>query len=143
VNLQVQDISSPGYPVDVPPMIYILFVFAVANRRSPPPVPVMLCCSSYRRKEHHTLHKFLQATTKDVTWGGGGTCSRSHTCKPFARKHYVETGTRPLYGQEAPRPLVEEFCYSHNDSVAMASCNSAAATMILWLWHHAIQQQPQ
>jgi hypothetical protein len=30
VNLQVPDISSSGYPVDVPPMIYILFVFAVA-----------------------------------------------------------------------------------------------------------------
>lgn len=29
VNLQVPDISSPGYPVDVQPMIYILFVFAV------------------------------------------------------------------------------------------------------------------
>jgi hypothetical protein len=31
----------------------------------------------------------------------------------------------------------------HNDSMAVASGNSAATTMILWLWHQVIQQHPQ
>ena len=150
-NLQVPDISSPGYPVDVPPMTYILFVFTAAYLSFYfifiiifCAVSVMFCCSHTGKRDIIPFTNSCRLQLKMSSGkGGGAACNRSRTCKPFARKHYVETGTRPLYGQEAPRQLLEEFCYSKDDSVAVASGNSAATTMILWLWHQLIQQQPQ
>ena len=133
-------ISSPGYPVDVPPIIYILFVFAAVYRSFYLfifcAVSVMLCCSSYRRKEHHTLHEFLQTTTKDVMWKGG---EGGHTIGPARANHLPRNTT----SKQAP-----DLCKDRKRRTSLlknfvASGNSAAATMIQWLWHHVIQQQPQ